>query len=112
MNCVMYMNLSTIITLHTNKMLFCLSCTENVDFRIKHAEHAGHNYFFSWEYDLTKDLSCNEDLRRFLGFPDSPLLKERFFLDNAPQQKILIKQHKIYSPPPKGKILPIETKAS
>lgn len=27
--------------------------------RIKHAEFAGHNYFFSWEYDLTKDLKVD-----------------------------------------------------
>ena len=27
--------------------------------RIKHAEHEGHNYFFSWEYDLTKDLKVD-----------------------------------------------------
>ena len=27
--------------------------------RIKHAQHEGHNYFFSWEYDLTKDLKVD-----------------------------------------------------
>ena len=27
--------------------------------RIKHAEFNGHNYFFSWEYDLTKDLKVD-----------------------------------------------------
>jgi len=27
--------------------------------RIKHAQHNGHNYFFSWEYDLTKDLKVD-----------------------------------------------------
>ena len=27
--------------------------------RIKHAEFQGHNYFFSWEYDLTKDLKVD-----------------------------------------------------
>ena len=27
--------------------------------RIKHAEFLGHNYFFSWEYDLTKDLKVD-----------------------------------------------------
>ena len=30
-----------------------------LDFRIKHAEFQGHNYFFSWEYDLTKDLKVD-----------------------------------------------------
>ena len=29
--------------------------------RIKHAQHNGHNYFFSWEYELTKDLKVIED---------------------------------------------------
>ena len=28
-------------------------------FRIKHAEYEGHNYFFSWEYELTKDLKVD-----------------------------------------------------
>ena len=32
-----------------------------MDFRIKHAEFQGHNYFFSWEYDLTKDLKVGLD---------------------------------------------------
>merc|ERR1711934_1193830 len=27
--------------------------------RIKHAQHNGHNYFFSWEYELTKDLKVD-----------------------------------------------------
>ena len=27
--------------------------------RIKHAQFGGHNYFFSWEYDLTKDLKVD-----------------------------------------------------
>ena len=27
--------------------------------RIKHAQFNGHNYFFSWEYDLTKDLKVD-----------------------------------------------------
>ena len=27
--------------------------------RIKHAQHEGHNYFFSWEYDLTKDIKVD-----------------------------------------------------
>ena len=29
--------------------------------RIKHAQHNGHNYFFSWEYELTKDLKVIYD---------------------------------------------------
>ena len=29
--------------------------------RIKHAQHNGHNYFFSWEYELTKDLKVIDD---------------------------------------------------
>ena len=29
---------------------------QNIFPRIKHAQHEGHNYFFSWEYELTKDL--------------------------------------------------------
>ena len=37
-----------------------------------------------------------EDLDTF--WPALPL-NENFFLDNTPQQKILIKQCKIYSPP-------------
>jgi hypothetical protein len=28
--------------------------------RIKHAQHNGHNYFFSWEYELTKDLKVGK----------------------------------------------------
>ena len=27
--------------------------------RIKHTQFNGHNYFFSWEYDLTKDLKVD-----------------------------------------------------
>lgn len=27
--------------------------------RIKHAEFGSHNYFFSWEYDVTKDLKVD-----------------------------------------------------
>ena len=27
--------------------------------RIKHASFGGHNYFFSWEYELTKDLKVD-----------------------------------------------------
>ena len=27
--------------------------------RIKHAEFGGHNYFFSWEYEVTRDLKLD-----------------------------------------------------
>ena len=38
--------------------------------RIKHAQHNGHNYFFSWEYELTKDLKVIDDHYDFVDDDD------------------------------------------
>ena len=43
------------------KVSFMVLLLQDCANRIKHAQHNGHNYFFSWEYELTKDLKVIDD---------------------------------------------------
>ena len=52
------------------KVSFMVLLLQDCANRIKHAQHNGHNYFFSWEYELTKDLKVIDDHYDFVDDDD------------------------------------------